>query len=496
VTAVAVSRLTVRSLADRAVRAQARVEDALRVAPAAPERLLVIRRLALGRIAADARPERWHARTAGALAEQGARAVHGAHPGAAEAGAVWFRSADEARALLLAELAAGRRPSAWFWRLAVRDWREAPLEVWLPRWIAAAERDPETGVALARAVVAAAEVGLLPAIVAAMAGRLVAGAAPLRFGRSDQLTLPPAPPAAEVSNRIAADASAARLARRTMLTLPAAARLAIQAALAAPGQAVATVRWLARIAVLAAAPDLASSPSVLDAATEALVQEARAAIAAEAPPQRPSPSLDNGGGATTRAPRLMPEPEEAPAPRRAGAPAEPSDARPALSAPQVIELNKTTQLFGEITSSYAGILLLVRPLWRLGLPEWLDERPAARVDGFARQLLAAVARRMGADDGDVVLEALAARPDGDWGDAITAWRVGLDRWLRRTARAKLADVAKRRGGVLLAGDRLDVRFPLAAADLRLRRHALDLDPLWTPWLGLSIRYHFQDQPLQ
>jgi hypothetical protein len=95
-----------------------------------------------------------------------------------------------------------------------------------------------------------------------------------------------------------------------------------------------------------------------------------------------------------------------------------------------------------------------------------------------------------------VLEAIAARADGDWAAAITAWRVGLDRWLRRTARVKLAEVVRRRGGVLLAGDRLDVRFPLAAADIRLRRHALDLDPLWTPWLGLAVRYHFQDQPLQ
>ena len=495
-TAVAVSRLTVRSLADRAVRAQARVEDALRVAPAAPERLLVIRRLALGRIAADARPERWHARAAGALAEQGARAVHGAHAGAAEAGAVWFRSADEARALLLAELAAGRRPRAWFWRLAVRDWGEAPLDVWLPRWIAAAERDPETAVALARAVVEAAEGGLLPAIVAAIAGRLAASA-PASIARTPAPISPPAESAPEVHESAGFDAPAIRLARRTLLTLPAAARLAVQAAIAAPGQAPAVSRWLARTAVLAAAPDVASSPAALEAAADALVLECRTAVQAAPPRRRQAPPASDGAGSqTARAPATTPSPPPPSDGRHPSTVSEPPGEPRASTALPFIEPEGTADLVGEITSSYAGLLLLVRPLWRLGLAEWLDERPAARADGFARQLFAAIGQRMGADEGDAVLEALTVRPDGDWSGALTAWRVGLDRWLRRTARVKLADVVKRRGGVLLAGDRLDIRFPLAAADLRLRRHALDLDPLWTPWLGLSIRYHFRDQPLQ
>ncbi|HEX3407847.1 MAG TPA: hypothetical protein VHS81_11465, partial [Caulobacteraceae bacterium] len=227
-TAVAVSRLHVRSPADRAARAQARVEDALRVAPAAPERLLVVRRLALGRIAADARPERWHERAAGALAEQSARAVHAAHPGAANAGAVWFRSPDEARALLLLELAAGRHPSAWFWRLAVRDWDEAPLAAWLPRWIAVAGRDPETALALARAVVAVAAAGWLETIVAAVAGRIAARPSAIPDPPQAATIAAPAGGASDVGEPIkpAQPGPALRLARRAWEALPVASRLA------------------------------------------------------------------------------------------------------------------------------------------------------------------------------------------------------------------------------------------------------------------------------
>ena len=43
----------------------------------------------------------------------------------------WFASRAEARRLLLAALLAGRRPEAWYWRLAVPDWRGRPLEPWL-----------------------------------------------------------------------------------------------------------------------------------------------------------------------------------------------------------------------------------------------------------------------------------------------------------------------------------------------------------------------------
>ena len=80
--------------------------------------------------------------------------------------------------------------------------------------------------------------------------------------------------------------------------------------------------------------------------------------------------------------------------------------------------------------------------------------------------------------------------------ALAAWRIGLDRWLRRRVRLRLSDLARRRGWLHLTDATLLVRFPLDAADIRLRRLALDSDPGWVPWLGLTVRYQFRDEPLR
>jgi hypothetical protein len=248
--------------------------------------------------------------------------------------------------------------------------------------------------------------------------------------------------------------------------------------------------------VLAAAPDIAARPAAVDAAVDALVAASLASKPAAPPTRSPQPAPIEAETPSERAAAPAPHPAARAISRAPTDEDTPSHTPRASAAPASAEIESRAPEIIEVASAYAGLLLLVRPLWRLGLPEWLDARPAAQLDGFARQLLHAIGRRMAAEATDPALTALDARPDGDWADALTAWRVGLDRWLRRTARLKLADVVKRRGGVLLAGDTLDIRFPEQAADIRLRRHALDLDPLWTPWLGLSIRYHFQDQPLQ
>ena len=80
------------------------------------------------------------------------------------------------------------------------------------------------------------------------------------------------------------------------------------------------------------------------------------------------------------------------------------------------------------------------------------------------------------------------RPDGR-----ASWRIGLDRWLERRARIKLARLVWRPGWLRVTDERLIVRFPPAAADIRLRRRALDVDPGWTDWLGLAVRYLYAER---
>jgi hypothetical protein len=135
-------------------------------------------------------------------------------------------------------------------------------------------------------------------------------------------------------------------------------------------------------------------------------------------------------------------------------------------------------------------LWLVLPsLVRLGFREWLTDRPHLLAEDPGSLLLHAIARHHRIDAADPVLLALAPPPAGeplpDW---ARWWRHGLDRWLRRTARRRLHDLAGRAGELTWDEWRVDIRYP--AADIGLRRHALDRDPGWTDWLGLSVRFHF------
>ena len=151
----------------------------------------------------------------------------------------------------------------------------------------------------------------------------------------------------------------------------------------------------------------------------------------------------------------------------------------------------------EVFSRAAGLFLIVRPLVMLGLPEWLDLRPGLAADGFGRALLRDIARKMRVPDDDPVFALLAHDPSTDGlfkSGHLTAWRVGLDRWLRRRARIKLTEVVRRSGWITASGESLSVRFRVDAADLRLRRYALDIDPGWVSFLGFVMRYHYRDEP--
>ena len=95
-----VSRLHLRVPSGHVAAARMRVEDAMRLADT-DDRLLVLRRLDLGRMPVDAPSTQWASRASERVAALRARAVHAMTPGAASADAVWFNSPDEAWTLLL-----------------------------------------------------------------------------------------------------------------------------------------------------------------------------------------------------------------------------------------------------------------------------------------------------------------------------------------------------------------------------------------------------------
>jgi hypothetical protein len=142
-------------------------------------------------------------------------------------------------------------------------------------------------------------------------------------------------------------------------------------------------------------------------------------------------------------------------------------------------------------SRHAGLWLVVPSLIRIGFREWLTQQAGLLGENPGHELLRAIALRHRVPLHD---PALAQLDPGHNSEIIAPWaeiwRHALDRWLRHKARRRIHDLVSRPGTIVEGEERIVVQFPLAAADLGLRRLALDSDPGWTDWLGLSIRYQF------
>jgi hypothetical protein len=146
-----------------------------------------------------------------------------------------------------------------------------------------------------------------------------------------------------------------------------------------------------------------------------------------------------------------------------------------------------------LESAHAGLWLIVPSLIDLGFREWILKRPDLLADNPGRQLFEEIAAHYRVELEDPALAAFEGafcpKSANDW---ARMWRCGLDRWLRRVSRRRLHDLLGRQGLLELGDRQLLVHFPAGTADLQLRRRALDRDPGWTDWLGLSIRYRFGD----
>jgi hypothetical protein len=148
----------------------------------------------------------------------------------------------------------------------------------------------------------------------------------------------------------------------------------------------------------------------------------------------------------------------------------------------------------ELRSEAAGLWLVIPSLIRMGLREWLGERPELLAADPGRVLMRTIAvhHRVAHDDAALCPLAFDGE-DFEPPEWARLWRTGLDRWLDRRSHIKLARLVWRPGWLRLTEERLIVRFPPAAADIRLRRHALDVDPGWTDWLGLAVRYLYAER---
>lgn len=477
-----------------------RIEDALRCAslPDAGARLLLVRRLALGRLPRQASSQTIARVIEARFADSAVVWTDGAGADAAAAEHVAFRSAWHARVALTRRLLQGRGCTAWYWPLAVAEFR-----------VGASAGDNIR--AIARAVALSGEAAVaLPAwaLHATRSGgaRRLAAMVPTALGEA-LLRASGLNRREEAPGVVAAGAG------------PSASRLPpwLECLLQAAGGG-----WNAGHRPLVSAPPLVApdTPMAADAGA-GLAPVLPAGTPAARPAARPLARATDG--------RLA-RPLDATVPVFASFTAPASDA--SRAAPDGIaitpaEVGAASGCCDAAPTACGGLLFLLPVLARLGLPRWAGAASADPAD-WTRAVLSAALERLDAPGDDPMWQLVACpappcRIDADapasWRELLAAprgapsmplaqalataaspseqarlWLTAVRRWLRRGARIGLASLVLRPGWLSLTPTHADVHFRLAATDLRVRRIGLDIDPGWLPWFGRVVAYHYRDAP--
>ncbi len=471
----AVRRLHVAAASEPAARRfVTTLEDALRCAtlPGDDRRVVVVRRLALGRVAHDAGTQRLSLLIEQRIA-RGEIAWAAAHePPDAAAELVGFASALQARTLLARRIVQGLPCDAWYWPLAVAEHRRAlePRDLLraIARTIAAW---PEARVALpewAAQLVRAGGAAPLAAAIELPLARALLREAGIAWPDGRALQSATAAPPDEAKRAGAAAAHVGASAPAPPGTTGSAWPVWLQALLV---QAPSASRTHASVDAPVARPASSRvSPRPASAA-----QPADASTSPQDTTRTVRPALESNATTASRIHATAPA-DAAPigvAPRRPAPPiATDGDWRP---------------------TACGGLLFLLPVLARAGLVQ--GESPDDTRIAALRVLQAAL-RRVRAPDDDPAwrlladLPALAPAAARD-AQARASHELALARrWLHRHARIGLVSLVRRPARLSFTSTHIDLRFTLAGADPRVRRAGLDLDPGWLPWFGRVVAFQF------
>lgn len=519
-------RLTARDSAD-VRRVLPTIEDALRCATLGDDgaRLIVVRQLALGRIAANVSPQALSRHIEHQVARSG-WAIVPADDGAAPAGTacVSFASRLQARVALARRLVQGDRCDAWYWRLAVPEcaasatppmalkrmaetvvaWPEA-RSAW-PRWCASVVE--AGGTALLR-------VALSPAQGSALAARAGMGATAAPLGASARHVASMSPAEQRPVAHGAAEADvAARAATPASAAQEEIAPPWLVHTLRAGGHHSALRQLLGTPA--STGPSMPSRPP----AEKTPAPSPHDAHDPRSPHRRPAPPASTAAPCEVHAAPAV-SASIGPGPLLSTSSPLSKASRPRTAAPPYLA-----------PTAFGGLTFLLPVLARLGLPEWLqaDER----IDGgrFVASVFAHALHRLHAPPGDPAWRltitdtqyshdrsASSTPAPARWRDPLLrapsrgaaraladelaaaanleaqafVWLTAARRWLRRAGRIGLASLVQRPARLALSPTHIDLHFDLSATDLRVRRLGLDLDPGWLPWLGRVVSFHFSER---
>ena len=494
-----VGHLTLHTRRDTAGAVRTRLERALDAAEPPTRRLVLVRRVAFGRLAVDGPSSSFERQVGETLEAVCAGAVHGSTSGAGSSNAVWFRSRAEASALFWELLLAGKRPRDWFWRLVMPRWNAENPRNWVAAELPRTWADRSARMVLARAICRAARAGYATQAVELFER---ADLSAITSGQESRGAIPQGTQAGERSPPASGEPAgeqASRLRPATELPYFSASRVVRNLIVAALTR---TTReraiGLATLAMVGERPDRATDlpglsstvRNLVDAVIATATESRRRGAHAASPPSdaaRATPTGADLDQATAPEAREYPIGASGRGPADAGADA---GEAPVRSDRAILSL--------EVEFAKAGLFLVLPLLNRLGLQQVIEDEGLSRRHNFAAHLLVKMALDFGQGDGSAMGQWLGLDPEEcdraarELAQPLAFWARLADKALRKYARRRLHDLAGRKGWIIRDDATLDVRYPLASADIALRRRALDVDPGWVPWLGRVVHFHFSD----
>lgn len=495
--------------AQAAVHAMHRLEDALRCAslPDTGERLLLVRRLHLGRLPADLSSQSLSLLIEQRVLAAGGSWVHGEHGSAAESPVVFFASRLQAAQAAVRRRAEGRSLTAWFWRPALHGVQiDAGDDEFLHSVIAVQAQEstaPASLPALVADIVAAGHADWLIRHMPEETSRLLLAVSGAQRYVADAMPQPDAYPSAHTLRYVGRSAAG----QSRQMLLPCACPVWLHAVLRA-------AQWLPEAMLDASGRVVRTEPIASDAAAPLLDadsvpphgRERRVERTAQvAAAQHPHVVA----GAAQALPVAAPSPIDFAAHMAFG------------ETPLAQTVDPITQpaFDAALPTRAGGLLCLLNVLARLDFADWQAQYPDAPLCGL---ILSQALRRLEVPDDDAawaLAASLAAPPTRHarnwqtpalWQDARIAvvheekdaitpaamaalWLTACRRYLRRVARIGLASLVCRTAQLEWSATHLDTRFALRDTDLRVRRAALDMDPGWLDWLGRVATFHYLQQ---